>query len=331
MLYQAPLRLSIAGGGTDVEPFSSEHGAAVINFAINTEIKLDLQILGKGLPGIELHFTNKAKLESDYEFSRQLGRALQGIFESQIQHRIRLVIHNPVGSGSGLGASSTIIALVLYALSEEFNLDLAPEYLTSLAFDVERNQMKRCGGFQDYFPAIYGGLNRLAKFPSSPNVQVTSLPITNGFRDLVNNGIFCFSLGQQRSGEEVISDQVKRSKDKFSETYRALSAQLELVMKIENSILSGNYESLMDLIDESYDQKKKFSPMITNPIVNEMESKVRKLGGRGIKVSGAGGGGFMFSFFMQGVPKDAEKILAPRMNRLDISIQDSGARMVKNE
>lgn len=331
MLYQAPLRLSIAGGGTDVEPFSSEHGSAVINFAINTEIKLDLRILGKGSPGIEIHFTNKAKLESDHEFSLQLGRALQGIFKSQVRHRMQLVIHNPVGSGSGLGASSTIVALALYALNQEFNLDVTPEYLTSLAFRVERNLMKRAGGFQDYYPAIYGGLNRLEKSASNPRIQVVSLPIAKGFREFVDNSIFCFSLGKQRSGEEVISDQVIRSKNRFSETYRALSAQSELVMKIENSIISGDYELLLDLIDESYAQKKKFSPMITNPIINEMESRVRKLGGRGIKVSGAGGGGYMFSFFMQGVPENIESILAPEMNRLHVSMQDSGARMVRNE
>lgn len=331
MFYQAPLRLSIAGGGTDVEPFSSEIGSAVINFAIKKEISVEVQKFANEPPGIELQFTNKAKLESDYGFSLQLKGALQHLFGDYISQKLRLVISNPVGSGSGLGASSTIVALVLYVLGQELELNLTPSQLTSLAFDIERNRMQRAGGFQDYFPAIYGGLNRLEKYSSSKEIRVFSLPITSNFRDLVNNSIFCFNLGQQRSGEEVIKDQVKRSQNRLSVTHQALSAQLELVKTIDRSIREEDYELMLDAIDETYSQKKKFSPMITNELVNEMERRVRKLGGRGIKVSGAGGGGYMFSFFKQGVPKGIEEILEPRMSRLNIVLQDVGARKVQDE
>jgi D-glycero-alpha-D-manno-heptose-7-phosphate kinase len=333
MIYKAPLRLSIAGGGTDVDPFAIEHGSAVINFAINTEITFEIEYLPeRRKKSIEFFFHKQSlSLGSDLEFSKQLSKVFEKKFAPFLKNSLRISINNPVNSGSGLGASSTIVAGSIFAIGSELKLGLRAHKVTTLAHEIERKEMQRPGGFQDYYPAVFGGINFLERLGGIQEVKVMRVASSHSFRDFINHSLFCFSLGQQRKGEDVISDQIKRSKDKSSNTYFALKSQLDLVKKIRRSIAQNDFKSLLDLVDESYSLKKKFSPLITNPVIEEMERRLRSIGGKGIKVSGAGGGGHMFSFFEDGVPKDVQKILLPQMQILPVSLQEIGARRLSHE
>ena len=333
MIYKAPLRLSIAGGGSDVDPFATEHGSAVINFAINTEITFEIKYIPDiRKKSIEFFFhKQRESLGSDLEFSKQLSEVFERKFAPFLKKSLLISINNPVNSGSGLGASSTIVAGSIFAIANELKLGLRADQVTTLAHEIERKEMKRPGGFQDYYPAVFGGINFLERLGGSQEVKVTRVAASHILRDFINRSLFCFNLGQQRKGEDVISDQIKRSKDKSSDTYFALKLQLDLVKKIRRSVAQNDFKSLLDLVDESYSLKKKFSPLITNPVIEEMERRLRSIGGKGIKVSGAGGGGHMFSFFEHGVPKDVQKILLPQMQMLPVSLQELGARKLAHE
>lgn len=330
--FVAPVRLSLIGGGTDVEPFSTEEGSRVLNFAFNKQVDFYVtleKVIHAEHKKIQVEVINSSGVvDRDSEFVSGLESSLNQTF-NEIPNAIKLQIQSPVPNGSGLGTSSTMVVGAVFAISSSLGISISREELIETAFNIERKKMKIIGGFQDYYPATYGGINLIQQLPGGRPTR-SSFAITDSFLLELESRLFCFNLGVSRKGESILLDQVNRSRDVNSITRSALRYQLHLANSLIGAITDSDFETMLDVIDESFKHKKHFSPLISSPIIEKFESELAKRGARGIKVSGAGGGGHMFCFLPIDFDIEEDDYLN-QLKRLDVRVSPKGATELINE
>ena len=328
--FLAPLRLSLAGGGTDVPPFCNQSGSKVINLAINKFVKVEIEEIKnqfslKKTADVFVRSTSGYS-QPENQFAQQLSRSIEHHFS--LKDNLAITITNPVRPNSGLGTSSTMIVATLKALDVVLGTKMQNMDLIALALQIERIEMGVKGGFQDFFPAIFGGLNLINFDKESKEWACSKFSITDSFVSLLNSSLFALELGILRDSERVIEDQIERSLKTDSLTTMALKRQLDIVDSLGKAIETEDFDSIVICVDQSYESKKNFSPLITNEVINQTESTLRALGGRGIKVSGAGGGGHMFCFFPEGKPDSLVNAIPKSMKTLDFQFEQRGFREI---
>ena len=328
--FLAPLRLSLAGGGTDVPPFCNQSGSKVINLAINKFVKIEIEEIKnqfslKKTADVFIRSTSGYS-QPENQFAQQLSRSIEHHFS--LKENLAITITNPVRPNSGLGTSSTMIVATLKALDVVLGTKKQDMDLIALALQIERIEMGVKGGFQDFFPAIFGGLNLINFEQESKEWTCSKFSITESFVSILNRSLFAIELGILRESERVIEDQIERSLNADSLTTMALKRQLDIVDSLGKAIETEDFDSIVICVDQSYESKKNFSPLITNEVINQTESTLRALGGRGIKVSGAGGGGHMFCFFPEGKPDSLVNAIPNSMKTLDFQFEQRGFREI---
>lgn len=309
-----------------MDPFCTDYGSEIINFAIDTFVRVDVEDDDtKVINSIELNVLNNEGLpDVEDSFAQKLSLA---IATRVVTNRsIKVTIRNPVKAGSGLGTSSVMVIATLHALNEYLGLSFSRKELVEMAFIIERHDMNIAGGFQDFYPAIYGGVNILKKLPSKKDIEVSRIVLSNCFKEILSRSIFAVELGIERESKKILADQIKRSMIPNSPTQMALKKQLVLVDQMRSSLLSEDLESVIELVEVSSRLKKQFSPLISNPYMESIEKNLRALGGRGVKISGAGGGGHIFCFFTDGIPAEIESTLGGTMKRLPVTLEEHGVR-----
>lgn len=296
---KTPLRLGLAGGGTDVSPFCDLYGGCVLNVTINMysyctlkptkndKVKfispdrneiiefdvLETLPIDKGLP---LHCGIYNRIVKDYNNKKPLS------FE--------MTTYSDAPAGSGLGTSSTMVVTILKAFIEWLNLPLGEYDVAQLAFDIERNDLGFSGGKQDQYAATFGGLNYM-EFYENNRVIVNPLRMKKWIKNEMENSIVLYYTGTSRDSGKIIEEQTKSTKNE-----KSLDAMLKIkeqVSKMKECILKGDFEGIAECLHQNWIEKKKTASVISNPQIEETYNFIMKNGGKAAKISGAGGGGFM--------------------------------------
>lgn len=322
----APLRIGIAGGGTDVEPYASEKGGLVLNATIGKHAYCSIAPNGTDLMSITSldYGTYEADLTDGplvYDGNMDLVKAVTNHFG--ITEGFDMFIHSEAPPGSGLGGSSTVIVSILKAVAEWKDIHMSKYDLATLAYKLERETLGLKGGKQDQYAAAYGGFN-IMEFTKS-GVAVSPLGISE---DTVNELQYCSLLcytGRSRESAGIIESQVDSFKKGTNED--ALDATKALAYDIAGALKNGDVVRAGTLLGESWKQKKMFSDKITNPRIDNLYNSAMAAGAYGGKVSGAGGGGFMF-FVCQ---YDKKHIVAKELQKrgatvVDFAFEPLGAR-----
>lgn len=298
---KAPLRLGLAGGGTDVSPYCDEYGGAVLNVTIDMyayctiEPTRDNKIVFVS-PDINEIFECESK--SNIEIDEQL------ILHKGIYNRIvkdynngkplsfRMTTYSDAPPGSGLGSSSTMVVAILKAYMEWLNLPLGEYDMAYLAYKIERIDLKLTGGKQDQFAATFGGFNFM-EFYIDNRVIVNPLRIKNWIKNEVENSLVLYYTGTSRESAEIINDQINNTKSKKQRSLEGMNELKLSAVEMKNAILKGNFDEISNCLKKGWESKKKMSLAITNPLIDKMYNYIINNGGKAAKVSGAGGGGFM--------------------------------------
>ena len=290
---RAPLRIGIAGGGTDVDPYASEKGGYVLNTTIDKYAYCTLSPSDDKIVTIRSldYGVYEASLDGGplpYDGNMDLVKAVMNYFD--IHTGFNVFLHSDAPPGSGLGGSSTVIVALLKAFSRYFGDDMDNYALADLAYRLERKELGLKGGKQDQYAAIFGGFNTM-KF-GKDEVWVNPLGISeDSINELQYCSLLCYT-GKSRESGSIIDSQVKSFKEGSNEA--ALDASKYLAKDIAKSLMRGDIVEAGKLLGQTWEQKKKFSPMITNPLIDDMYNTAIDVGAYGGKVSGAGGGGFMY-------------------------------------
>lgn len=293
---KAPLRLSFAGGGTDVPPFPEEEGGLVLSATINryaygalaprTDSKIGLESVDFGLSlnyGMDEEIIFDGRLDLAKAAIRKMGRGGYDLF-----------LHSNAPPGSGLGSSSAVMVTIIGLLKEFHGQPLTDYEVAQLAFDLERKELGIKGGLQDQYAATFGGFNFI-EFEAD-RVIVNPLRISaDVVHELEHNMLLCYT-GKTRSSHGIIEDQTNRWKGGDPEALTGLRAGKELAVAMKNALLQRRLNDFGDLLGAAWEEKKKMSPRISNEFIDAAYEEARKHGALGGKVTGAGGGGYMLFY-----------------------------------
>ena len=226
---KAPLRLGLAGGGTDVPPYSDLYGGAVLNATINKYAyatvtpRTDGKIVFNSLDnGKSLVYDSVKELEIDGELDLLKGiynRVVREYSSEALSFELSTIVDAP--PGSGLGTSSTLVVTILGAFAEWLKLPLGEYDMARLAYEIERIDLHMAGGKQDQYVATFGGFNFM-EFYADGRVIVNPLRI----RDEIINEIECSMLlyftGRSRESANIIKDQIHSAESGDDKSLKAM-------------------------------------------------------------------------------------------------------------
>lgn len=300
---KAPFRLGLAGGGTDVSPYTDLFGGAVLNTTINlyahttiiprTDGKI---ILRSEDSGIALEFSASKQLPINGELDLQKGvynRIVNDFCSDALS--FELITSMDVPSGSGLGTSSTLVVSMIAAFIEWLKLPLGEYDTAQLAYKIEREDLQMEGGRQDQFAATFGGFNFM-EFTSKNNSIVNPLRIRTKLR---NELAFCLILYYTQSTREsanIIREQQQNIHNKNKTSTEATHHLKQKAFEMKDALLKGELNKIGELMDESWNYKKNMASGISTIQLETIYETAKKAGAIGGKISGAGGGGFMMFY-----------------------------------
>lgn len=298
---KAPLRLGLAGGGSDVSPYCDIYGGCVLNATIDLYAYCTLKPANDG----KIKFFAVDRNESFVCDSRDClpGDGMlalhKGVYNRIIKDfklrplSFELYTYTDAPAGSGLGSSSTVVVAILQAFVEWLNLPLGDYDIAQLAYRIERNDIGLSGGKQDQYAATFGGFNFI-EFYDNDRVIVNPLKIRNKIVCELEASMLLYNTGVSRSSSIIIEDQ--RNVLKTEQRLAAMHTIKKSSYIIKEAILKGDFPRLYSTIRESWEAKKGTSDMITNNNLDYIYNLAIGSGAHCGKISGAGGGGFMMLF-----------------------------------
>lgn len=296
---KAPLRLGLAGGGTDVSPFCDLYGGAVLNATINLYAYCTIEDLKDNSLVFEATDFQKKDELSTVDVIDDLGLRLhRGVYNrlvkdflSNVRPAIRVSTYCDAPPGSGLGSSSTLVVSMIHAYVEHFNLPLGEYDIAHLAYEIERVDLKLDGGRQDQYAACFGGFNFM-EFYKDDRVIVNPLRIRTDILSELEASLVLFYTGVSRDSDAIIRDQIESAK-KSDINLEAMKGIKDQAFVMKELILKGNIRGFAEHLHESWLLKKKTSTKVSNAEIDRIYDHVMQNGAIAGKVSGAGGGGFM--------------------------------------
>jgi D-glycero-alpha-D-manno-heptose-7-phosphate kinase len=304
MIYRskAPLRIGLAGGGTDVSPYSDEYGGAILNATISLAAHASIEPLDK--KEIIVESLDQKQVEN-YDWSKELPvngtlDLLKGVYNriqkdyGALSSGFKLSTFVDAPAGSGLGTSSTLVVAILGAFVEMLKLPLGDYDIAHYAYEIERNDLKLAGGKQDQYAATFGGVNFM-EFEGD-NVIVNPLRIRPEYLHELQNNIVLYFTSTSRESATIIKEQQKNVNEKNEKSIEAMHQLKEQAKRMKEALLRGKLNEIGEILDFGFQQKRLMAHNISNNSIEEIYSRATNAGATGGKISGAGGGGFMIFY-----------------------------------
>jgi len=295
---RSPLRISFGGGGTDVSPYCDERGGAVLSATIDRYAYATIEPGGDliEIESIDYDVSISYALDEEFVYDGQLDLAKAVVDRFRADHGLgggmRIRLHNDAPPGSGLGSSSAICVALSGALAAHLKVDLDPYALAELAYRIERVDAGIKGGRQDQYATAFGGFNYI-EFERDRTV-VNPLRLRPETLYELEYGLVFAYVGGQHFSSRIIEQQVGNYRSGVASTVRAMTRIKELADEMKRALLLGDIPGFGALLHEGWEAKKLLAEGITNPRIDDVYRSARSAGALGGKVSGAGGGGFMF-------------------------------------
>lgn len=295
---KAPLRLGLAGGGTDVSPYCDVYGGVVLNVTIDMYAYCTIEPTENGR--VEFIAADRKERYEGLAEILDIDEELplhKGLYNRIVRDycggkalSFRMTTYSDAPAGSGLGSSSTMVVAMLKAYMEWLNLPLGEYDMASLAYQVERIDLGLAGGKQDQYAATFGGFNYM-EFFDQQRVIVNPLRLKNWIRNELENSLVLYYTGTSRDSAKIIEEQVRCQKSEDSlEGMHELKRQ---AVRMKEAILKGDFDGFAQCLRAGWEAKKRTSSVISNSKIDEMYRYIMENGGKAAKISGAGGGGFM--------------------------------------
>ena len=298
---RAPLRLGLAGGGTDLRWYSDSFGGAVVNTTICRYVNVRIKNRDDGRISFSSYDTGDAEEHAIGGNLDLLGMPLYSAAtnkileisnrESMIPVHIESISDSPVGSG--LGTSSTLTVALIKGLSEIYNVKLNRYKLAEISYEVEREICGYTGGLQDHYAASFGGFNQFI-FHKNRKVSVRPIHIERDFLMSLETQILLYFSGVSRVSSTIIDDQIDAVKKSSEASLESMHGMKENAMEMKSVLMRSDVGSFTEIIKGGWERKKNTSQMMSNPPIDELIENLYEKGIKCAKVSGAGGGGFIY-------------------------------------
>ncbi|MFC1879253.1 GHMP kinase [Chloroflexota bacterium] len=336
---KAPLRIGFAGGGTDVSPYSEMRGGLVLNATVDKYAYASLRVTDNQaitIKSLDYHTIAKYDLDQPLVYDGQLDlvkatiRRLNGAATRTAETGFELYLHTDAPPGSGLGSSSAVVVAIIGAFQQWLHLPLTAYEIAELAYQIERNDMGIMGGQQDQYAAAFGGFNLMEFY--GDRVVVNPLRIPEHILNELHYSLMLFYTGGTRLSANIIEAQTEGFVQGKTDVVAAMDELKRLATETKNALLQGRLEDFGALLHTAWLNKKKMATTISNPRIDELYHTARQAGALGGKISGAGGGGYMFLY----CPYETQPIISERLDalgaqRVDFSFEKNGLQTWETE
>ncbi len=318
MIYRskAPLRIGLAGGGTDVSPYCDDFGGVVLNATISLFAYATIEPITE--PTIIIEAVDRGEkvvcpLTDNLEIDGRLNLA-KGVYNyivknySKVPSGFKITTTVDAPAGSGLGSSSTLVVAIIGAFCEWLKLPLGEYDVARIAYEIERVDLGMAGGKQDQYAAAFGGVNFM-EFHSNHEVVVNPLRIKSEYLYELENNLLLYFTATSRVSSEIIEAQSKNVKEKNQASIDAMHHLKEQAQMMKEAMLKGNIDQIGEILDFGFKFKKQMAKGISNPTLDNYYEVALKAGATGGKISGAGGGGFMMFYCPANTRYAVQKVL----------------------
>ena len=305
MIYRskAPLRIGLAGGGTDVSPYSNQFGGAILNATVslfayaNIELLNEKKIIVEAMDRKEIQefaWSNELPVNGTLDLLKGVYNRIQKDYQiPETGFRLSTFVDAP--AGSGLGTSSTLVVAILGAFVEWLKLPLGDYDIAHYAYQIEREDLRLTGGKQDQYAATFGGVNFM-EFYDEDKVIVNPLRIRSQYLHELENNLVLYFTATSRESAAIIDEQVKNVNNKNEKSIQAMHQLKEQARRMKEALLMGKLDQFGEILDFGFQQKRLMASNISNSRIEEIYNAGKIAGATGGKISGAGGGGFMIFY-----------------------------------
>lgn len=318
---RAPLRLGLAGGGSDVSPYCDVHGGYVLNATIDRYAYAVIKTLDE--PCVRFISTDQQKekvkplsgelaLNGKLDLHKAVYNEIIRTYNGGKPIALELSTFCDAPAGSGLGSSSTLVVVMICAFAELLNLPLDDYTMAHLAYRIERDHCKLQGGHQDQYSATFGGFNFM-EFYADNHAIINPLRIKEWVICELEASLVLFYTGVSRESARIIADQSDNMKSGDGDAIEAMHGIKREALVMKECLLKGNFEGIVASMREGWENKKRSARTVSNPLIDEIYQSAMDAGALAGKVSGAGGGGFMMFF----VPPERRMEVIRTLNRFE--------------
>jgi len=306
---KAPLRMALAGGGTDLEPYWSKYGGVVLNATIDqyAYCKIEPYNCCKR----ETHWVFKSVdlgVTERYDFYTQdfmegkyidselklLVNTYQYLTAKSEREPVKITTYVEAPPGSGLGSSSALVVALIAAIAEYYKIPLGEYDIAEYAVEIERKICDLPGGKQDQFAAAFGGFN-FTEFLSDGRTIVNPLRLNYKTQNMMELNTVLYYVGKPRKDSRVIENTSKGLVD--SEVVLNATHKIkEACIDYKRSLLTGDFKRISELMETYWRSKLETNPHVASPEILDAYEFSLQNGATGAKISGAGGGGHMVLF-----------------------------------
>jgi D-glycero-alpha-D-manno-heptose-7-phosphate kinase len=321
IIVQTPLRISLFGGGTDFSSFFMEEGGCVLSAAIDKYIFVTIK--ERFDSKLRIGYTQTEMVDEIDQINHELIR--ESLRVTGIHCGVEITTMGDIPSeGSGLGSSSTVTVGSLHALYAFQGEIVTAERLAREACGIEIDTLKKPIGIQDQYIAAYGGF-RFFEFLPTGEVKAAKVKISTEAQRVLNDNFLLFFTGVSRSSSTILGEQKSNIKNHISE----LREIKQMAFQARNDIEKGNFDAIGNLLNQSWELKKRLAGSISNGSINEIYETARRAGAFGGKITGAGGGGFLMLY----VPYELQTKVRTALNglqELPFRLEADGTKVIFN-
>jgi D-glycero-alpha-D-manno-heptose-7-phosphate kinase len=298
---RAPLRLGLAGGGSDVSPYCDVYGGCVLNATIDRYAYANIRTLSENkvrfiasdqIISREYNLSPEFSLNDELILHKAVYNEIISRYNNGVPLSIELSTFCDAPMGSGLGSSSTLVVAIIKSFVELLNLPLDDYTIAKLAYQVERIKCGMRGGRQDQYSAAFGGFNYI-EFFADERVVVNSLRVKNWILCELEASLLLFYTGVSRESARIISDQRNNMLSTAADAMDPFHGIKREANQMKECVLKGDIDGVIDSMLVGWENKKKSAATVSNETIEEIYSAAITAGAKAGKVSGAGGGGFM--------------------------------------
>ena len=326
----APVRISFAGGGTDMPEYYEKYGGAVVSTNINRFTYLIINPThDNSFQAFSSDFGLHHKKSSYDMLQLKHGTEIPVSIVQHLKYRTGgdFLICSDVPAGSGLGASSTIAVNCIKTISTLKKVSLSKEKIAEMAFYIERYVLKHPIGKQDDYISSFGGFNYI-QF-SKDKVRVIPIKISKSSLENLEQNLLLFNMGLTRNSGKILSKQLKLIKQNKTDTMNSLHYVRQLAEELYASLKHSDIRRLGELLDDGWQAKKKFAKEVSNQHIDKIYESALKAGAVGGKLTGAGGGGHMLLYCEKSKRKNViEKMQHVGLNQIPFNFHSSGQKVL---
>jgi len=304
---KAPLRLGLAGGGTDIASYYNRFGGYVLNATVDMYAYCTIEPNDSGeieFVAADLNKNEKYSAEEQIMHSSSLpihtgiyNRIIAdfGFTEGRKPLSFKMTTYSDAPAGSGLGSSSTIVVAIIKAFVEWLNLPLGEYDIAALAYKIEREDIGLAGGKQDQYAATFGGFNFM-EFYENERVIVNPLRLKRWIRNEIEASLVLFFTGVSRESANIISEQIEHMQKGDSKNIENMHEMKKQAVFMKEALLKGDFRGFSECLLNGWLAKKNVASSISNSFLDDLYQYALDNGAESAKISGAGGGGFMMIY-----------------------------------